>query len=79
MLDMRLRIPELMEEHGLKNAYQLAKASGGRIPMTSAYRLVESKGRPGRIDLDTLQALCDVFDCDPGELLERESKRRKSA
>ena len=41
---VRLRIPELLEEHGL-TPYRLSKRSGGRISLSTAYRLVRLKGR----------------------------------
>jgi DNA-binding Xre family transcriptional regulator len=73
MLAMRLRLPELMAAKGLATAYQLAKASAGRISMTNAYRLVDTEGRTERIDMATLEVLCDVFNVGPGELLERDA------
>jgi DNA-binding Xre family transcriptional regulator len=73
MLVMRIRLPELMAAHGMATAYQLAKASNYRISITKAYRLVDSKGRPPRADFETLEALCDVFNVGPGELLERDA------
>lgn len=76
MLDMRLRVSELMAQRGLATAYQLSKASNGRISMTKAYRLVESGGRPERVELDTLEALCETFNVGPGELLERDKRKR---
>jgi DNA-binding Xre family transcriptional regulator len=76
MLDMRLRLAELMAQRGLTTAYQLAKASRGRISQMKAYRLVESAGRPTRIELATLDALCDTLDVGPGELLERDKRRK---
>ena len=39
--------------------------------------LVRSEGKPARVDLVTLEALCDVFGVRPGELLEHEPKRPK--
>lgn len=76
MFDVRIRIPELMAARNLTTAYQLSAKSDGRISMTNAYRLVESKGRPARVELDTLDALCDVFGVGPGELLERDKRRK---
>lgn len=73
---MRFRLAELMEKRGLKTAYALAKASHGTIPITTANRLVVAQGRPKRIDLETLEALCAVLDVDPGELFEREPKAK---
>ena len=77
MILMRFKLPELMEARGLTTAYALAKASGGAIPITTANRLVVAKGRPKRIDMDTLAALCVLLDCDPGDLLERETPNAK--
>lgn len=72
---MRLRLPELMEERGL-SAYALSKASDGRISMSTAYRLAEKEGRVQNFKADMLEALCDVLECEPGDLLEREKKRK---
>jgi DNA-binding Xre family transcriptional regulator len=74
MLDMRLRLPELMKARKMTTAYQLAKASNGRLTVTTAYRIVAANGHPDRIDMRTLDILCDVFGVGPGELLERDRK-----
>lgn len=75
MLDMRLRLPELMRRRGLETAYSLAKASRGAIPISTAQRLVS--GAMKRIDFGTLDVLCDVLDADPSELLERDKARKR--
>jgi DNA-binding Xre family transcriptional regulator len=36
------------------------------------------KGEIKRVDLDTLQALCDKFDCTPNDLLLDEAKGKKA-
>lgn len=69
MFDMRLRMTELMKPRGLKTAYQLAKASKGAINQTTALRLMN---KPARVDLRTLDALCDTLGCKPSELLARD-------
>jgi DNA-binding Xre family transcriptional regulator len=73
MLDMRLRLVELMREHEppLTTAYALAKASGGAIPVTTAHRLLNEKRPPARVDFKTLDAICDTLKCKPSELLAR--------
>jgi len=76
MLDVRLRIPELMARRKWRTGYQLAKASGGRLSVTNAYHLVENAGNISRVSMDVLEVLCDVFDVDPGDLFEREKKRK---
>lgn len=73
---MRIRLPELMEKRGLTR-YALAKQSGGRISLSTAYRLVEMEG-----DLETfgnaiLEALCDVLQVEPSELFERDGATAK--
>ena len=70
---MRVRIPELLQSKGL-TPYELSKRSGGRISMSTAYRLNRNQGRGHTFDSSLLEALCDVLDVDPGELLEREGK-----
>ena len=77
MLDMRLTLPALMARHGLKTAYSLERFAKGALTMSSAHRLVKADGKPKRVDLATLDTLCDVFGVEPGELWERDTKRRK--
>lgn len=76
MFDMRLRLPELMRERGMRSAYALMKASRGEMNITTAARLVAANGHPTRLDMTTLDTLCDIFGVGPGDLLEREKKRR---
>ena len=72
---MRLRLPELLEARGL-TAHAVAVQSGGRINRATLYRLVRAKGRVRLLDADLLEALCDVLGVEPGELLERDRKRK---
>lgn len=60
-----------MEERGL-TAYAVAQRSDGRISMSTAYRLSRLQGRVDNFDASVLDAMCDVFECEPGDLLERE-------
>lgn len=76
MLDMRLRIPELLRDYKpdmRPTAYALAKASGGAINGTLARRLMNQKNPPQRVDMRTLDILCDVFGCSETELLARDN------
>lgn len=61
MFVMRLKLPDLMEAHGLHNAYALMRASKGELTITTAARLVKADGKPKRIDMETLDALCRLF------------------
>jgi DNA-binding Xre family transcriptional regulator len=64
---IRWRVPELLRVRGW-TPYRLAKESGLTLP--AAYRL--AKGDPvERIEVASLEALCDVFGVEPGELIER--------
>jgi DNA-binding Xre family transcriptional regulator len=77
-MEMRLRLPELLKARKPPmTPYALAKASGGRISLSTIYRLTRQRGQVATFDAELLEALCDVLDCEPGELLEREPKRRK--
>lgn len=72
---MRVRLAELLETSGL-TAYAVAQQSDGRISTSALYRLLKSDGRARYLDAELLDALCDVFDVDPSELLERERPTR---
>jgi len=76
MFDMvKLRMAELLDGKKLKHTgYALSQASKGAINQTTADRLIKG---PKRVDLKTLDVLCEVFGVEPGELWERDTKRRK--
>lgn len=74
-MEMRIRLPELFDEHHT-TAYAIAQQSGGRIDQSSLYRLARKRGVVRYIDADLLEALCDVLDVEPGQLLEREAAKR---
>jgi len=80
LMEMRIRIPELLEERGL-TPYALAQKSGGRISLSAAHRLARTKGRVKLFNAALLDALCDILEVEPNELLEREpvKRTRKSA
>lgn len=73
---IRLRIPELLTEHDL-TAWHLARQSGGRISTTTAYRLVRDRGLLRSLDTGILEALCDILDIAPSELLTRDAPPTK--
>jgi DNA-binding Xre family transcriptional regulator len=76
---MRLRLPELLTDRKPPlTPHAVAVLSGGRINRATLYRIVRAKGRIRLLDTDLLEALCDVLDLEPGELLEREKKRGKA-
>ncbi len=55
--------------------YRLAKDSGGRISLSTAYRLCRLNGRLESFEAAALDALCDVLQVSPGDLFEREPAR----
>jgi DNA-binding Xre family transcriptional regulator len=74
---MRLRVPELLKEHGM-TAYQLAQKLEGRMSPAAVYRL--ASGHVVHVPLEVLDALCDVFEIkakDLGVLLTRDKPSRK--
>lgn len=73
-MEMRLRLPELLDEYDL-TAYALAKRSKGRISLSTIYRLSRNRGFVESFDAELLEAICDVLQVEPGILLEREGKR----
>jgi DNA-binding Xre family transcriptional regulator len=59
---------------GISSSYELQNAMNWHPSM--AVRVW--KGEIKRVDLDTLQALCDKFDCTPNDLLLDEAKGKKA-
>ena len=72
---MRLRLPELLEERGV-TAYAVAKASGGRISQSAIHALVRERGHFERIAARHLEALCEVLQVSPNDLIERKRGAR---
>lgn len=72
-MPIKWRLAGILKRKGM-TAYQLAQLTGLSIP--TCYELV--KDRPaGRISADTLERLCEVLECTPGELLEYETAKKK--
>lgn len=70
-VDYRWRLREVMADHGLWKTTELAPLlaqRGVELSAAQIYRLVT--GRPERLPMHTLAALCDIFDCTPAELIE---------
>jgi DNA-binding Xre family transcriptional regulator len=75
---VRIRLPEVLDEHKPPlTAYEVAKRSEGRIIPSTLYRVMRQEGRVRLFDGDLLEALCDVLNIEPGDLLERESSKRR--
>jgi len=70
-VDYQWRLREVMADHGLWKTTELAPLlaqRGVELSAAQTYRLVT--GRPERLSLHTLAALCDIFDCTPAELID---------
>lgn len=72
---MRLRFPELFRECGV-TPYQLARRSGGRIGVRTAYRWQRQRGRQKTFDGELLEDLCDILGVGIMQVIEREPRRR---
>ncbi len=70
-LDYHWHLRRLMAAHDMWKTTQLApllRERGVNLSPTQVYRLVTEK--PERLSLHTLAALCDIFSCGPGDLIE---------
>jgi len=62
---MRLTVREVAQAKGWRNAKELGDAAG--IPNVSMYRIWN--GTATRIDLSTLEKLCEILEVQPGLLI----------
>lgn len=75
-MEMRIRFNELLKDAKL-TPYSLALKSNGRISLSAAHRLAREDGRVKLFSAALLDALCDAFNVDPNELLEREPEKKR--
>ncbi len=64
------RLPQLMEERGWKETSSLRPhlaLHGVQLSREQIFRLV--KRPPERLSMETLMALCAIFDCTPSDLI----------
>lgn len=66
---VRMRIRAMIEERNM-TAYALAKAAG--LSFSTIYRLTRKDGEFGRVEARTIEKLCRVLECQPGDLFERD-------
>lgn len=69
---IEIRIDELLEKRG-RTFYWLAKQSG--ISHTTLWRL--KKGKALGINFATLEKICEILDCVPGDLLKFSKTEKK--
>jgi DNA-binding Xre family transcriptional regulator len=77
----RWHLRRLMADHGLFQTTELVPLLAERgvvLSREQVYRLAVKP--PQRLNLQVLAALCDILDCEPGDLIEcyRESGRKTS-
>lgn len=68
------RIRELAVKKGLTTAYQLQMAMN--IPPNTASRWW--RGEFKHIETETLERLCEFFDCKPGDIIVREKEEKRT-
>jgi DNA-binding Xre family transcriptional regulator len=69
-VDYRWCLREVMAANGLWKTTQLSPLlaqRGVQLSAAQTYRLVT--GKPERLSLQVLAALCDIFNCTPGDLI----------
>jgi putative transcriptional regulator len=69
---IKIRVDELLEERG-QTFYWLAKETG--ISHSTLWRL--KKGRAVGINLSTLERICQILGCQPGDVLRLASDKKK--
>lgn len=79
-VDYEWRLRVLMAEHGMFKAIDLAPRlveHGIRLSDSQVWRLVT--GRPERVNLRLLVVLCEILQCEPGELVRRTEVSARAA
>lgn len=73
---IKLRLSEMLKERG-RTPYWLAKQTG--IRYASIWHM--NRGELARVHVETLDRICDVLECQPGDILVRvpERKAKKKA
>lgn len=76
MLDVRLRLPELLTERG-HTTWTIAQASNGKLSYNTLYRVAKNRGRMKLFDAALCQALVDTLKLDTmDDLFESERSKR---
>ena len=71
VVDYRWHLRKLMNEHEMQATSDLVPHLANRgvvMTPTQVYRIVTSP--PTRLNMQLLSALCDIFGCGPGDLIE---------
>lgn len=68
---IKIQVGEMLEERE-RTLYWLSMQSGVRY--ATIWKL--SRGEVGRLNLDALDRICEALECQPGDLLVRETKTK---
>lgn len=71
---VRFRLADVLNERTMTQT-ELSRRSGVSIVTVNGI----ANNRTTRVDLETLDKLCEVLAVEPGELLERDAPKRKRA
>ena len=69
---VRFRLADVLAERTMTQS-ELSRRSGVSIVTVNGI----ANNRTTRVDLETLDKLCEVLEVEPGELLERETPKRR--
>jgi DNA-binding Xre family transcriptional regulator len=75
MSTVRLNVSEASQARGVENPFQLSKQA--KIGYALAHKLWNAQS--SQVSLATMAKLCDVLDCEPGDLLVRERAKSSPA
>ncbi len=70
---IKVKIREAAEKRGIKTSYQL-RIRANLAPSTASRCF---RNKLTLITFETLDKLCDALDCEPSDLLVRQSKRKR--
>ena len=71
-MTIRIRLRELLEERGMAQTELQVQTRLGYSTINALYH-----GKTERVGFGTLEALCDVLDCEVGEILEYVPEKKK--
>jgi putative transcriptional regulator len=74
-MKLQLKIQQVAKRRGINTAYKLQKAA--KLTPTNASRLFNHEVK--QLSLETLGKLCDVLDCEVGDLIVKPKRRRAKA
>ena len=71
-MSVRIRLRELLDERGMSQTAVQARTGFAYSTVNYLYN-----NKPRRVELETLDVLCEVLNCSIGELLERVSDKKR--